>query len=195
MIEEKKKDREIIKKSLLVICGVVFLFAVTYAIFTYTGYGTKENRLATGTLILTLDDTTSEGISLANAIPVTNEDGLTSPSYTFAVENTGTLSANYRVSLVEDSDKYIEHGCTAKKMAWSNIKYSITKSTGSSIDLLSENTGILDTGTLAPGEKKSYTLQLWISDTAGNDVMGTHFHGKIEVKAIQEGHTNYETGE
>ena len=127
-MEEKKRNNDIVKKSLLVICGVVLLFAITYALFNFNGYGEKEQRLSTGTLVLTLN-------------------------------------------------------------------YSFMKDSSSKIDLLSTNSGLLDTGMLAPGESKSYTLRLWISDTATNDVMGTHFHGKIQVKAIQEGHTDYDTGE
>jgi len=195
MMEEKKRNNDIVKKSLLVICGVVLFFAIAYAIFTFTGYGEKEQRLSTGTLVLTLDESISEGITISDAIPVTDEVGQSFAAYTFSVQNTGTLKANYQVSLVNDDDKYVAHGCSDNKMAWKNIKYSFMKDSSSQIDLLSTNSGILDTGVLAPGESKNYTLRLWISDTAMNDVMGTHFHGRIQVKAIQEGHTDYDTGE
>ena len=90
MVEE---NREVVKKGLLIICGVVFLFAISYAIFTYTGYGKQENKLSTGTLILTLNESTSEGITLADTVPVTDEEGLTFPAYTFSVQNTGTLKS------------------------------------------------------------------------------------------------------
>lgn len=192
MVEE---NREVVKKGLLIICGVVFLFAISYAIFTYTGYGKQENKLSTGTLILTLNESTSEGITLADTVPVTDEEGLTFPAYTFSVQNTGTLKSNFQVSLVDDMEKYTDHGCLSQKMDQRYIKYSFERSDGTIMGILNTTNGVLDTGVLAPGETKSYTLRLWIDSETGNEVMGTHFHGKIQIKAIQEGHTNYDTGE
>lgn len=190
------KNKKFVKVSIFVICGVLALFLVAYAIFTFTGLGTKENRLSTGTLVLTMDESMSHGISISGAVPVSDQEGKSTDPYVFSIENTGTLNASYRVLLVDDLEKYEEHQCSDKKMPWKNIKYELTKDGGSaSVDLLSSDSFLFDTGVLAPGESKDYTLKLWIEESSGNEIMGTHFHGRIKIEAIQEGHTNYETGE
>lgn len=193
MDENKKK---IIRNSFFVICTILMFIFVSYAVFAFSQEGTEENKITTGTLLLTLDETASSGISLENAIPVTDSDGMLNDPYIFTIENTGTLNANYQVVLENDAEKYNADGCNNNKLPWQAIKYAFSKD-GSTpeVALLSGNDGIFDTGLLAPGEKKTYTLRLWISENAQNEIMGTHFHGKIKVKAIQEGHTNYDTGE
>ncbi len=193
---DEKKNKKFIKISIFVICAVLMLFLVAYAIFTFTGLGTKENRLSTGTLVLTMDESMSNGISISNAVPISDSEGINTDPYVFSIENTGTLNANYRILLVDDLEKYEDHHCSDNKMPWKNIKYELKKDGGaSSVDLLSSSSGLFDTGVLAPGKKKNYTLKLWIEESSGNEIMGTHFHGRIKIEAIQEGHTNYETGE
>lgn len=39
----------------------------------------------------------------------------------------------------------------------------------------------LATGILAPGESKTYQLYLWIDESAGNEVMGYNFTGKVLI--------------
>lgn len=39
----------------------------------------------------------------------------------------------------------------------------------------------LATGTLAPGESKTYNLYLWIDESAGNEIMGYTFTGKVLI--------------
>ena len=39
----------------------------------------------------------------------------------------------------------------------------------------------LTSGTLAPGDSATYKLYLWIDESAGNDIMGYNFNGKILV--------------
>ncbi len=193
MDESKKK---IIRNGFFIICAILMFIFVSYAVFAFSKDGTKENKISTGTLVLTLDESASNGITLENAVPVTDADGLANAPYVFSVENTGTLKANYQIVLENDEDKYTTDNCLDKKLPWQSIRYSFSKNGATPlIGTLEDNEGVFDTSILAPNEKTTYTLRLWISETAQNEVMGTHFHGRIKVKAIQEGHTNYETGE
>lgn len=188
-----EKNKKIIRNSIFVFFAVVMFVLVSYAVFSYAREGEENNKLSTGTLILTLDDSTSSGITLSNAIPVTDQEGLSGTPYTFTVRNSGTLNSNYELQLVDDEEKYISHDCSDKKLPWTNIKYSLTKNDEEPVSGILNNQAF-DTALLKPEETNSYTLRLWIDSKAGNEIMGTHFHGKIQVKAIQEGHTNYDTG-
>lgn len=188
------KNKKVIRNSILAFFAVVMFVLVSYAVFSYAREGNEKNKLSTGTLILTLDDSTSSGITLSNAIPVRDEEGLASAPYTFTVKNSGSLSSNYELLLVDDEEKYTSHGCSDKKLPWNYIKYSITKNDGENVIGVLDDQAF-DHAVLKPEEMNSYTLRLWIDSSASNEIMGTHFHGKIQVKAIQEGHTNYDTGE
>lgn len=181
--------------AIIIITGIISIIAASFAIYKATKLGTKTNQIVTGTLILVLNDSTSTAINLTAAVPVTDSTGLTTTPYTFTLQNTGSNNSQYRIKLIEDETTYSSDGCTNNRLAWTNIKYSLSKNGATDIiGLLSDNSGIIDTGVINTGITNTYTLRLWVKDTATNEIMGQHFHGKIEVDAILAGKTNYTTG-
>lgn len=186
-----KEENEVKKENklgfiVLTLSVTICIIAVSYAVWTQVYMGTQENKINTATLILELDESESEGISLTNAIPVTDAKGLTYDAYTFKIKNSGTTDANYKISLINDDDKYTSDGCSANKLAWSNIKYSFSKNDEEAImGLLSDDNGVLNLGTIKAKETDSYSLKLWIKSSATNEIMNQHFHGVIKVEAIQ----------
>ncbi len=194
----KKKEKLQSKKVIIwliaaiAICGVL----VTYAALQYAKRGKETNQLTTGTLILELDDGAADGITIDPAIPKEDVDGLKTTSYTFVLRNTGTTAAEYRISLIDDEEAYLEDHCSDNRMPHSALKTAITKDSGDeNISLLDENDDYLDTGELKPKGEITYTLKLWIDQSAENDIEGTHFHGKIKLEGIVKGRKNFETGE
>ena len=173
------------KKRLLVVAvllAVIVLIGGTYAWLTLTKTGTKTNIIKAGSLQLVLDDTTSNGILLENAIPISDTKGLQTDAYTFTLENKGTMAADYTIYLDDiaiDTDK--------DRMNDKDVKYSLTKNgTDTNTALLSTlEDRKLDLGTISAKTTNSYTLRLWISSTAGNDVMGKIFNAKLRIEASQ----------
>ncbi len=195
--KEEKKEKKIALIVLLV-CLVFIAIAVAYAMFSQIYLGEKTNQIQTGTLILDLDDSMGDGINLTDAVPVSDAVGLRNPSYTFTLKNIGSNNSQYRIKLVDDEAAYESDGCSSNRLQWSNIKYSFTKNESvTTMGLLSANSGVFDSGVLNAGDdsKNTYTLTLWINSEATNEIMGKHFHGRIQVEAIVEGHTDYSTGE
>jgi len=174
------------KMSLFVtITAAVMLIGLSYAWLQITLRGEKELTLTSGTLRLVLDDSMDGGITMDSAVPVTDEEGKASSGYTFTLENTGTIDSKYEIFL-DDLD-ILE---TDTRMNSSFIKYQLTKEKEIiGYDLLSSigehPNRILDSGNIAPGEKYSYTLKIWIASTATNEVMGTIFKGQLRVDAMQ----------
>ena len=125
MTDSKKENK--LGFIVLIVSVLICALAVSYAIWTQTYHGKKENKMDTATLILTLDESASKGISLLNTVPVTDDKGESFEPYTFTVKNSGTTDAKYRILLVNDEEKYKEHGCSSLKLDWSNIKYSFSK--------------------------------------------------------------------
>ena len=172
--------------TLLSIFGVTMLsIGSTFAIFTVSSKSAEYNVIKTGTLNINFAADASSTVGLNNALPMSDTNGLAQSGTTFTITNTGSLPANYSVSLKDDTDMVTQDNCSAKQLAKTNIKYSLD---GSSASLLS--TAIdseLISGTLNSGESKTFTLKLWIKEDATNEVLNKHYHGKIVVDATQEG--------
>lgn len=182
MSEKQKKVFVIV-----VICAVLCLFVgVSFAWLQIDLFGTKENKVIAGDLVMTLDDTAVDGITLANSVPMLDEVGKTKKSYTFSLENRGTLESDYLI-LLEDLPLENE----GDRILDSKVKYQLIREKDSveKVDLLS-NTGksprrILMAGTLLPGESSRFTFRLWIDKEASNEIMGKSFHGRIKIDATQ----------
>ena len=117
-IKNTKKSKIIKVAALLGL--FLFVFGISYALFTVVLNGTKRNRITTGNLGLTLTDINGniepEGlaINLENTVPITDEEGVETEAYQFVVTNTGTIPASYKLHLVDDGvntlkDEYIKY--------------------------------------------------------------------------------------
>lgn len=170
---------------ILCFCILICLISITYAIWTQVFKGQKEQVITTGTFVLELTDESDE-ISLISAVPTSDSNGLKLTPYTFKLTNTGSIDANYRISLVNDEDEYIKDGCSNNKLDWSNIRYSFKLGENTEVmNYLNSNGGILATETLSSKNSINCALKLWIKSDADNSVMGKHFHGRIKIEAIQ----------
>jgi len=186
---EKEKSSRFSKKhkmSLFVVLSViVMLIGLSYAWLQLTLRGEKEAAIEAGSLKLTLDDRMSAGITVMDAIPVSDEEGLVSDGYTFTLENTGVVDSNYELYLddLELSDDVI-------RMNDAFIKYQLTKDDEViGYDYLN-TTGqdpnrLLDKGEIDSKQKYTYHLKMWIASTATTEVMDTVFKGKLRVEAGQ----------
>ena len=182
-----KEHKEInILPLIILVVIIIFLIGGTYAWLTLKISDTKTNTLTAGTLKLTLDDVTSEGIKIEKAVPMSDEKGMTTSEYTFTLENTGTIKTNYKI--------YLDDIATSKdnsRMPDSKIKYQLIKNGEETVALLSSlQERILDTGTMEKEEHNTYTLRVWIDSAAGNEIMGTVFSTKLRVVAEQTRNSN-----
>lgn len=193
-----KKKQEANKKGMIlaIVFALIAVIGVTYALFQYQKLGTKRNTITTGTLILTLDESKGNAITVSNAVPMSDLQGEEEDSYHFELENTGTLPAKYRIRLEEDQEAITADACGTKKMTDTQLKVSLEKDgVKNTPTLLSGFTQhIIDTGTLEPGGKIIYDLRLWIDSGVGIEANGKHFHGKIYIDGIVDGHTDWTTG-
>lgn len=179
------------KKYVMPIISIIFILllviGVSYAVFSVTRNGTKNNVINAGTLTLTFTDNTSNNINLQNAVPVTDATGMNSTPYTFTITNTGTIPANYELLIEEDQALYTQHKDTGKIFPDNKLSILISKTSGSKFDTLFYlySRQVLDSGRIEPGESVSYTARIWINYNAGNEVQGNHFHGKFMINALQ----------
>ena len=178
-----KKNKTIYILIGIVIILIVVAVGITYAWLTTTLTGEKEYVLKAGTLNLILDENSSEVINIAEAYPMSDEEGKAQEIvYRFTVENTGTVAAGYEIYLddaeIEASDIRVDD---------SNIKYDLRMNEGPREGgLLSETDNRkIEDSILNVGQSRSYELRLWLKEdsTANyNEV----FSGKLRIEAIQK---------
>ena len=167
------------KKTLLFsILGVILLLVVvigvSYAMYTFSANGTKENVISTGTVSITYSE--SSTITLNNAYPSTDATGsaVTGHDLVFTVNAaiTGSSTISYEVGLANMT----HNGNLTEDYVKFNLKkgetYLIgTATTGVTIGSVKTNAGTLltqyrlDGGTLSTADTSAtYTLRAWISE-------------------------------
>ena len=201
------------KKTLLFsILGVILLLVVvigvSYAMYTFSANGTKQNVISTGTVSITYSE--SSTITLENAYPSTDATGsaVTGHDLVFTVNAaiTGSTTISYEVGLANMT----HNGNLTEDYVKFNLKkgetYLIgTATTGVTIGSIKTNAGELltgyhlDGGTLSTADSSAtYTLRAWISENynltqSGNttdvttqtntSASGEYFKFGIQVKA------------
>ena len=180
-MEDRKKTTKATKKLFALVFALLLLIAGSYAWLTLQLTGNKTNILRAGTLKLTLDDTTSNGILLEKAVPMSDTKGKTTTEYTFTLQNSGSIASDYKIYLddvaLSDDEVQLED---------SKVKYQLTKNGEETVDLLdSLDDKVLDSGTIEKNKTNTYSLRVWIDSDAGNEVMGKILSKELRVEATQ----------
>ncbi len=173
------------KKIVLLIIAVgiliVAVVGVTFAFFTYSKIGTKDNKIETGTISFVYLEGAS-GLTLTNMFPMTDAVGeIQASKYTFSVsgQRTGSGIINYTVKANAGS---VISGKTAISNGLVHMKL-----TGSGTGAGSFSTAAVPTfpATIATGSINStseithtYDLRMWISDAVVISDTDTSIEGK-----------------
>ena len=179
-MNSKNKKRIIIPIILLVL---VIALSMSYAWFVWKTEGNQTVKLTGGSLDLRLDETSSNGINILRAIPQSDSQGLENEAYTFSVINNSDVNASYQLYLDDEELDSSED----VRVAYSNIKYSITRNkTAENPILLSETEERkIDDVIINSGDTNSYTLKLWINSEATKEIAEQIFKGKLRLVATQ----------
>ena len=182
----KKKGKWKVQFLVMAFCVlglVAVLVGSSYAIFSDVSDQGDYNTVTTGTLQLSYEDTQS--LSLSNLYPVSDVEGMTGEGYTFTVRNIGTLPSDYKVMIQDDEAMIQADGCSDHLMPKANIKISIDGGTPFLLSSIEESNYMITTGNLQPGDSVTHVVKVWIDEASGNEILGTHFHGKVVVEGVQ----------
>ncbi len=195
-----------INKSVIIVISALILVSIiggSYAWLTITKNAKNTNNITVGTLEMNLDDEMTDGIKILNAVPIKDETGKKSKAYKFTLENTGTITSDYSVSLESQALDSLDDD-SLKNMPQNRIKCNFTKvvktKTGKDIDSendissdssditrLLDSNPLFDTGSLEPNQYIEYELRLWIDEEAtSEEIKGTAYIGKIKLEAKQQ---------
>lgn len=168
--------------SIFIVC--ILTITGSYSIFTAINKSNDYNTITVGTLKVDFLQDTANVINLNGAYPTMDSEGLKLEPYTFKLSNTGSLNAAYKIKIVNDDEIIAEDGCQNNLLQTSFIKVSIN---GEEPFILEDKAGtdyVVVEGVASPSQISEYNIRIWIADTAGNESLGRHYHGKIVVDSV-----------
>ena len=188
-IEIKKKKRKLsIYYGLLV--TVICIIGVSFAWFRLYLSQTENNTIASRTCFnTTLTEDTSK-ISLTDAFPITDEDGLKQTPFTFTIKNNCnsyvkvyiTIDSTYRESTDTSylKDNYMKVNISPKGTTTSK---SVILGSQTLTDLENNRKGYIIVSTdLKANEEKSYDLRVWMDSAVTTEQgLNKNWSGKIVV--------------
>ena len=175
-----KKDP---KKFAVVTLGLLVAFSAligsSYAYLTYISKTNSSTVINAGTLALVFKNG-SNAITLDGALPMKDSDGLNSKDiYEFSIENTGSISATYRVTLDNTCSlgkSYEVGGASVTPnicIPDNYVKVGISEN-GGEYKVLErksaneESSYIIATGSLNAGKTISYKMKIWLDYSTPN---------------------------
>ena len=171
------KDKKIIVLIVLILISIIALIGSSYALLTKSF---KSEKLSMQVGTLKVDFTEGNAITMDNAMPMTDENGMNTTPYTFTITNSGTIDSYYTIYNEEDSNNTLDT---------TYLKYKLVSNDGydSGIkrlkDLGTSTYRIVDETSLATGKSVTYKLYLWISSDADNSVQDKVYKSKIVVSS------------
>ena len=173
----------------MAIIMLILVVAFSYAWLRTAFNGKKDVQLVVGEISIILDESSTNGINLVNAIPSYDEEGKATEAYTFKLKNESDIPLYYTLSLVDDNEAL--ENCTTTSgdncslLDPRDIRYEIKMDNRTIKGTLSDssiiNYGIIDANETIEGE-----LRVWLNLNANNEAMGKVFLGKLRVFATQQ---------
>lgn len=171
----KKKDLILISIGLALL--IILTVSFSYALYSFTGNGTKENVITTGSINVTFSE--KNNIKLENRYPETDSEGLnntdTNSQMTFTVTSdiTGDTKVNYALgitditegaSLTQDYVKiYLKKGNSVAAGFTENKGELLSKFKNKYVENAIDS-HVLLTDVLSGSEVHTYTLKAWIDE-------------------------------
>ncbi len=177
------KHKKIIVVSVILLAISFIVIALsnsTYALFSNDSYGANTNAYSTGMLMIEASSK-SENISLSNALPMSDEEGLRTNPYVFTIKNIGNLDYLFDVKLLST-------GATGTAFSPQYIKLQIDNGSVTTLANLT-NGKIKSNITLLAGKSIDISIRVWLSIDTPNTELGKSFNSKI----VTDGQAVYTT--
>ena len=178
-IKYKKDPKKFAVVTLGLLVAISALIGSSYAYLTYISKTNSSTVINAGTLALVFKND-SNAITLDGALPMKDSDGLNSKDiYEFSIENTGSISATYRVTLDNTCSlgkSYEVGGASVTPnicIPDNYVKVGISEN-GGEYKVLErksaneESSYIIATGSLNAGKTISYKMKIWLDYSTPN---------------------------
>ena len=168
---------------LFLVIAITLIIGISYALLTKDIVGSSNKVIyKVGDLDVKLDDSSSKDISLTNAIPQEDSEGLSSEPYSFLLINNGTMDLKYTIYLEDDKEAKNKCGTDCELVPYKFIRYNLASDSESlKTSNLSTISNALYTGTIKSKATDKFNLRVWLSIDADNTAMNKYYFGKIKV--------------
>lgn len=196
--EKENKERKLVISIVLVLLLFISVIGITYAVFTFAKEGKRENVINTGSITFSYTET-SNGISLTNALPISDNIGKT-------LDNSGSNGYfDFNVSCKIVGKTAIKYEIHAEELQVNNpldpafVKMYLTDGTSdmpiSGYDLEVPTYNMLSSSSIKDGAKRLYygsfsttgvqafRLRMWLSDKYSVPTTSQEFKIKVNVSA------------
>ena len=176
----KKKKIFFLVIFLILLIGII---GVSYALLQKDIIGSNRKIIyQVGDLEVKLDESGSKDISLVNATPQEESDGLSNEPYSFSLVNNATTDLKYTIYLEDDSDAKNKCGTDCELVTYNFIRYNLSNDNSSlKTENLQSSSTELYTGTISSKSTDKFNLRVWLSIDADNTAMNKYYFGKIKV--------------
>ena len=213
----EKKKQGIVITSVLLVCLILVVIGVSFAFFTYSRQGSKENTITTGSLTFVYDEKKAEGngITLSNAFPMSDDEGkqLSGSNNVFdfqVLASTKGESISYEVIGKKENSSTLPENVTKIYLTTlsgseeSEVATTVKDGVVTTYDELSDTQIEDQTGKTLyqeviplnqSGYQKNFRLRMWLSEEANTTTDGSWdynnktFTIRINVVANGEGVT------
>lgn len=196
---KKQSKFGLIISCCLVLILIMSVFGITYALFSYNKQGQVRNTITSGSITFTYVET-SNGISLENAMPISDRVGKSLEQdknnngyfdFNVSCNIAGTSSVNYEVYAIKQKvdhplkDEYVKvyltdgttdqpiSGYSAEVPTYENLKQSISN----------KDAKQLYYGTFNNNGTQKFRLRMWVSDQYAISSTSEQFKIKVNVEA------------
>ena len=180
--ENQNQSKQVVLSVLAVAILIVAVVGISFAVFTFSQAGTKNNTIVTGSIKMTYTEGTN-GINITNAMPMTDVAGKAQTGdgniFDFTVASTisGTATINYEVAAVKaaastmaDSDVriYLEKKGEGNVYASAFAPAGFTATNASAATAIGSPMGsmVLYSGTHTTSTTDSFRLRMWMAESA-----------------------------
>ena len=196
MVEEKKDVRQILLSSLAILILIIAVIGISYAVWSQTFKGQKENTITTGKISFSYTESETNNIKIENALPISDEQGKklngNTEVFDFTVSNDSTVNVKYDVIVTpyknDMDDKYIKVYLTDQNdVALKPYDSEVPAYNTLNDDKEEKNSKILYSSELTNVKKnEKLRLRVWVSDKFDNKNTPTQsyiFAFKVNVRA------------
>ena len=134
----------------------------------------------------------SSNINLKNAMPISDASGLKKTPYTFTIKNTCNADSKTKISLNVLNSSTMDTSIIKFSMKYGSLVNSTpvllnTYNKGESSTNVKENY-LVKEDIIRGNEEKTYSIYLWMDESAGNEYMNKTFNAKVSVtsEAIED---------
>ena len=175
------KKRYVLIISLILV--IIMILGVSYALLQKDIIGSNEKIIyKIGDLEVKLDESSSKDISLTNALPTEDVDGLNTEPYSFSIVNNAVTDLKYTIYLEDDTEAKNKCGTDCELVTYNFIRYNLSNDNSSlKTENLQSSSTELYTGTISSKSTDKFNLRVWLSIDADNTAMNKYYFGKIRV--------------